>query len=1174
MNSTLIVTPESIYHSGAIINRDGETLADLRDRRGVMFAIPKVPDKTNPTQRTIKVTGTPDGLVSIGSDIRQLVDACISRHFYFDEPLVTPLSLKEKLGIKNPVPTTAREAYGLDIYQARHLCSIFSVVTFKDLWVHYRKLCDEPSPSGSVLENLTAFENKVVEAVVGSSFGSKMILFLLKHTVNEPVLEHGMLSRFKSADTGKTKKMRAKQKQKADSDSELDDDGGDSDDLFGAAEESSSEGDSDDEPVQAQVATNIYNASKRKEQKNDNPLGNVLGGLMSSMDDDASAMMSDGVVEGLRTPKISIKPKEKTSPLQPIENEATCVKKYKRACATLYLLPKNTIMHHLQNDTNADLTEYRLGSAGATALAEGLKHKTCQIEILSVSGCDIDDTGGAAIAETTTKTARLRQLDMSKNTLGHRTAVALSRGFRLRNGLSSLNMANTGIGNMFLPLFARAIKKSKSHLTYLNISKCKLNDKGCKALSIALGACKKIQNLNVSWNNIGARSMYRLGDSISNSESIQRLDLSFNSLNDEGGVVFGAFLACCKSLVHVDCAENRLGPNSAYAIADGIRYCRTMRTLDISNNPLGENGVLELLHARKYSKLYFLGLKGTDSTGGAQANQDMFLKPAAESYIYEMILSSPKNRAYAQLLRLRAAEGHGRWASAKLNRAVLVYRPRKNKKWNVPRDGILEIDYRAGRQKPVNLKHGEENYASIHFRLNLAIKDEYEIAKRLLNLAVIEVGENWKNETFQGEPFEFDEQIHTAAWLPHRGVLEFDYVSPSFSYKRAFKFNLNKKRERQEAMNLAHSVHRSKLWNQPRFRDQWVNVSIDGEAADLRTFETKIGKKIRRNRQLIGTHAMTHVEKQCNLPNSGTLKFDYVVKDPTYLYSKYFEFNLADTEHRQRAINLFHRANSLPGETWWGALIDGKIARLVNIEGKPYIPKQGHLQFDYLYYLPRAVVDRMYRQQYAIDLNDKRQYMLAETLYAQFLDHGRYDTILNMKHVNIGNSILNAGSCEPDEHLLTQSEKAEHGDEGGGYEIIDPEKARRSSWAVPKTGTLELETFYFRKRPLLTDREFKSFLQEVRCQNSEMLKLEMLHMSCQGKFYLNIAMIGKLAREFRSIQGQRDCVSVAIKNLSEIHCQDDLYNLLENSRADVDLWVSIVELGKLGKKDGKDSAIL
>ena len=223
----------------------------------------------------------------------------------------------------------------------------------------------------------------------------------------------------------------------------------------------------------------------------------------------------------------------------------------------------------------------------------------------------------------------LRQLDMSKNSWASNRSCT-SRGFRLKNGLSSLNLANTGVGNMFLPLFARAIKKSKSHLTNLNISKCKLNDKGCKALSIALASCQKLQNLNVSWNNIGARSMYRLGDSISNNESIQKLDLSFNSLNDEGGVVFGAFLACCKSLVHINCAENRLGPNSAYAIADGIRYCRTMRTLDISNNPLGENGVLELLHARKYSKLYFLGLKGTTYRGTSSPE---FFEALTESYI-------------------------------------------------------------------------------------------------------------------------------------------------------------------------------------------------------------------------------------------------------------------------------------------------------------------------------------------------------------------------------------------------------------------------------------------------------------------------------------------------------------------------------------------------------------
>ena len=73
-----------------------------------------------------------------------------------------------------------------------------------------------------------------------------MILFLLQNTVNEFVLEHGMLSRFKSAENRQKQGTRSKQKQKVDSDLELDDDGDDSDDLFGVVEESSSEGDSDE----------------------------------------------------------------------------------------------------------------------------------------------------------------------------------------------------------------------------------------------------------------------------------------------------------------------------------------------------------------------------------------------------------------------------------------------------------------------------------------------------------------------------------------------------------------------------------------------------------------------------------------------------------------------------------------------------------------------------------------------------------------------------------------------------------------------------------------------------------------------------------------------------------------------------------------------------------------
>ena len=68
-------------------------------------------------------------------------------------------------------------------------------------------------------------------------------------------------------------------------------------------------------------------------------------------------------------------------------------------------------------------------------------------------------------------------------------------------------------------------------------------------------------------------------------------------------------------------------------------------------------------------------------------------------------------------------------------------------------------------------------------------------------------------------------------------------------------------------------------------------------------------------------------------------------------------------------------------------------------------------------------------------------------------------------------------------------------------------------------------------------------------------------------------MIGTL-KEFETIQGQRDCVTIILRNLSELQFQNDLYKILENSKPEVDLWIDIVELGKLGKKDGKDCEVL
>ena len=181
------------------------------------------------------------------------------------------------------------------------------------------------------------------------------------------------------------------------------------------------------------------------------------------------------------------------------------------------------------------------------------------------------------------------------------------------------------------------------------------------------------------------------------------------------------------------------------------------------------------------------------------------------------------------------------------------------------------------------------------------------MAERLILLAVVELGENWFNETFNGDPFEFDEQVHTAAWLPKEGVLEFDYASANFAYNRPFRFDLSRKQEHERATTLAEKCFRSKLWNAGGMRDQWKNVKVKGESASLAKY-TKISKHERIQH---GSHLMTGIEANFHLPSSGLLEFEYCTKSPAYLYSTPYTLDLSDKQQHQEAEMLYYRAAAL-----------------------------------------------------------------------------------------------------------------------------------------------------------------------------------------------------------------------------------------------------------------------
>ena len=146
-------------------------------------------------------------------------------------------------------------------------------------------------------------------------------------------------------------------------------------------------------------------------------------------------------------------------------------------------------------------------------------------------------------------------------------------------------------------------------LTFLNVSKCDVTDKGAMALAQLIKGNKRFAGLFAHYNRIMGNGAGAIADAIAGSTSIQLLDLSFNSICANGKVqqipdeadekakkpekkkkalnadlkgVAGAFyedyaekwnrmFTKNKSLLHVDLSHNKIKATDCEIIAEGLR---------------------------------------------------------------------------------------------------------------------------------------------------------------------------------------------------------------------------------------------------------------------------------------------------------------------------------------------------------------------------------------------------------------------------------------------------------------------------------------------------------------------------------------------------------------------------------------------------------------------------
>lgn len=368
-----------------------------------------------------------------------------------------------------------------------------------------------------------------------------------------------------------------------------------------------------------------------------------------------------------------------------------------------------------------NLNSYQIGDKAATAYTKGLVRMVQQ---------------GVTIEE----------LDLSDNSLTHIAAKAVAEAMPLCPSLKVLNLCSNRIGN-----------------------------EGTTAIAAALRNHCALEELCLERNQLGDRCASVVLEAASVHPSLTKLDLSDNMLGDRPGNMFGKalyeFLRVNEMLEQLDLSYNRIGANRAAAeqLAQGMAENSTVKHLDLSMNAVRDRGGCALGSALRFNTgLVELDLK-ENSIGekGAMVIADALKEnKVLEQLTLDNNPIGPRGgrailRAFVALVYLR--------------RDCTIEIKGCNFSLSDPSfDKILS---------PNNVEQFDRGEPGGTWVCDLSMPYERMVANELVDLAWVEDGENWKDETMDGKDFELPEPPPGEIWtrddykLPEQGIMEVTYLS-------------------------------------------------------------------------------------------------------------------------------------------------------------------------------------------------------------------------------------------------------------------------------------------------------------------------------------------------------------------------------------------------------------
>ena len=256
-----------------------------------------------------------------------------------------------------------------------------------------------------------------------------------------------------------------------------------------------------------------------------------------------------------------------------------------------------------------NLSGNSIKNEGFIALCKGLNENKSLVT-LKLSHNEIEEKGIIhGLKYINNQINKLSYLDLSKNKIQDEGLIALTNQLKDFQNLSSLNISFCGFEFRSFDLLLKTLQYNRK-LEILNVSGNNLKDKNFDKIKPYFPYIG-IRSLNLSKCNLCDNSTLILGECLENNLSIKKLYISENDITDKGFQSFANLFFKNSTINLLDCSTNYLTNNGIKNLIKSLEVNNSLKSLNLYDNQLQKdigNLILESLQKNKtlvYINLYY-----------------------------------------------------------------------------------------------------------------------------------------------------------------------------------------------------------------------------------------------------------------------------------------------------------------------------------------------------------------------------------------------------------------------------------------------------------------------------------------------------------------------------------------------------------------------------------------